>query len=138
MSRSSTMTTSANATPGKSPAGLISPLPVASHSTDALAAGASLKRISARGGSSCCAYCCNVDSETSETLASRYRLPNSLTSSAKRPAKESRLRLPRLRRRSLIDADDDRVVNDAIEHRGGEHAVAGKRAIPAAEGEIRS
>jgi hypothetical protein len=38
----------------------------------------------------------------------------------------------------LIDADDGRVVNDAIEYRGGEHAVAGKRAIQAAEGEIRT
>ena len=30
-----------------------------------------------------------------------------------------------------------RVVKDAIEHRGGEHAVAGEGAFPAAEGEIR-
>ena len=36
-----------------------------------------------------------------------------------------------------VDADDGRVVKDAIEHRGGEHAVAGEGAIPAAEGEIR-
>src|SRR5271165_593631 len=37
-----------------------------------------------------------------------------------------------------VDADDDRVVQDTIEHRGGEHAVAGESAIPTAEGKIRS
>jgi hypothetical protein len=37
-----------------------------------------------------------------------------------------------------IDADDYRVVQDAIEHRRGEHAVAGESGIPAAEGQIRS
>jgi hypothetical protein len=35
-----------------------------------------------------------------------------------------------------MDADYGGVVKDAIEHRGGEHAVAGERAIPTAEGEI--
>jgi hypothetical protein len=29
-----------------------------------------------------------------------------------------------------IDADDGRVVKDAIEHRGGEHAVAGEGRYP--------
>jgi hypothetical protein len=37
-----------------------------------------------------------------------------------------------------IDADDSRVVKDAVEHRRGEHAVAGEGAIPTSEGEIRS
>jgi hypothetical protein len=37
-----------------------------------------------------------------------------------------------------VDADDDRVVKDTIEHRHGKHAVAGEGRIPAAEGEIRS
>ena len=37
-----------------------------------------------------------------------------------------------------VDVDDDRVVQDAIEHRRGEHAVAGERAVPTAEGEIGS
>src|SRR6202162_1690452 len=36
-----------------------------------------------------------------------------------------------------IDADDDGVMKDAIEHRGGQHAVAGESAVPTAEGEIR-
>src|SRR5580704_10281116 len=36
-----------------------------------------------------------------------------------------------------VDADDSRVVQDAIEHRGGQHAVAGESAVPTAEGEIR-
>jgi hypothetical protein len=36
-----------------------------------------------------------------------------------------------------VDADDDRVVQDAIEHRHCEHAVAGESSVPAAEGEIR-
>ena len=36
-----------------------------------------------------------------------------------------------------IDADDDGVVQDAIEHRGGQDAVTGEGAIPAAEGEVR-
>jgi hypothetical protein len=35
-----------------------------------------------------------------------------------------------------VDADD-RVVKDAIEHRGGQHAVPGESAVPTAEGEIR-
>ena len=34
-----------------------------------------------------------------------------------------------------IDFDDSRVVKDPIEHRGGQHVVAGEGAIPAAEGE---
>jgi hypothetical protein len=37
-----------------------------------------------------------------------------------------------------INADDGRVVQDSIEHRGGQHAVAGESAVPAAEREIRS
>jgi hypothetical protein len=37
-----------------------------------------------------------------------------------------------------IDADDSRVVKDAVEHRRGEHAGAGEGAIPTSEGEIRS
>ena len=37
-----------------------------------------------------------------------------------------------------VDADDRRVVQDTIEHRRGEHAVAGESAIPTAEGKIRS
>src|ERR1700731_1441763 len=36
-----------------------------------------------------------------------------------------------------IDADDDGVMKDAIEHRGGQHTVAGEGAVPTAEGEIR-
>ena len=32
-----------------------------------------------------------------------------------------------------VDADDDRVVQDTIEHRGGEHAVAGESGIPTAK-----
>jgi uncharacterized protein YfaT (DUF1175 family) len=36
-----------------------------------------------------------------------------------------------------IDVDDNRVVENAIEHRGGKHAVAGEGAIPAAEGQVR-
>src|SRR5260221_6249899 len=36
-----------------------------------------------------------------------------------------------------VDADDSGVVKDAIEHRGGEYAVAGEGTIPTAEGEIR-
>ena len=36
-----------------------------------------------------------------------------------------------------VDADDYRVMEDPIEHRYGQHAVAGEGAIPAAEGEIR-
>ncbi len=32
------------------------------------------------------------------------------------------------------DADDDRVMEDAVEHRHGEHAVAGEGSIPTAEG----
>jgi hypothetical protein len=35
-----------------------------------------------------------------------------------------------------IDADDDRVVEDAIEHRYGEHTVTGEGGIPTTEGEI--
>jgi pimeloyl-ACP methyl ester carboxylesterase len=37
-----------------------------------------------------------------------------------------------------IDADDYRVMEDPIEHRDSEYAVAGEGAVPAAEGEIRS
>ena len=37
-----------------------------------------------------------------------------------------------------VDVDDDRVVQDPIEHRHGEHAVAGEGTVPAAEGKIRS
>jgi hypothetical protein len=37
-----------------------------------------------------------------------------------------------------VDADHDRVVQDAIEHRRSEHAVASESGIPTAEGEIRS
>ena len=33
-----------------------------------------------------------------------------------------------------VDADDGRVVKDAIEHRGGEHAIAGGRAGEAVRG----
>jgi len=36
-----------------------------------------------------------------------------------------------------IDADDDRVVQDPIEHRGGKHSIAGESSVPTAEGEIR-
>ena len=35
-----------------------------------------------------------------------------------------------------VDADDGRVMEDAVEHRCGEHAVAGEGGFPAAEGEI--
>ena len=37
-----------------------------------------------------------------------------------------------------IDVDDDEVVKDPIEHRDGEHAVAGEGAIPTAEGDGQS
>jgi hypothetical protein len=33
-----------------------------------------------------------------------------------------------------FDKDDDRVVENAIEHRHGEHAVAGEGTVPTAEG----
>jgi len=33
-----------------------------------------------------------------------------------------------------IDTDDDGVMKDAVEHRGGQHAVAGESAVPTAEG----
>ena len=36
-----------------------------------------------------------------------------------------------------VDAHDDRVVKDPIEHRRGKNGVAGERAIPAAEGQVR-
>jgi PD-(D/E)XK nuclease superfamily len=36
-----------------------------------------------------------------------------------------------------IDVDDGRMMEHAIEHRGGEYAVAGESAIPTAKGEIR-
>jgi hypothetical protein len=36
------------------------------------------------------------------------------------------------------DVDDNRVVQDTIEHRRSEHAVAGESGIPTAEGKIRS
>jgi len=36
-----------------------------------------------------------------------------------------------------IDADDDRVMEDAIEHRGGEHTIARRRAlIPDADAQV--
>jgi hypothetical protein len=35
-----------------------------------------------------------------------------------------------------IDVDDDGVVKDPIEHRHGEHSVAGEGAIPTAEAEV--
>src|SRR5580700_3722245 len=34
----------------------------------------------------------------------------------------------------VVDADDSRVVQDAIEHRSGQHAVAGESAVRTAEG----
>jgi hypothetical protein len=37
-----------------------------------------------------------------------------------------------------VDVDDDRVVQDAIQHRDGEHAAAGEDAVPATEGRIPS
>lgn len=37
-----------------------------------------------------------------------------------------------------VDVDDGRVVEDAIEHRHGEYAIARERALPAAEGQIGS
>jgi hypothetical protein len=37
-----------------------------------------------------------------------------------------------------VDADYNRVVEDSIKHRDGQHAVAGERAIPTGEGEVRS
>jgi hypothetical protein len=36
-----------------------------------------------------------------------------------------------------VDVDDGRVAENAIEHRHREHAVAGKSAVPTAEGQIR-
>ena len=37
-----------------------------------------------------------------------------------------------------VDVDDGRVVQDPIEHRHREHAVAGEGAVPTTEGEIGS
>jgi hypothetical protein len=36
-----------------------------------------------------------------------------------------------------VDADDDRLVKDAIEHRHGEHTIAGEGAVSAAESQVR-
>ena len=54
------------------------------------------------------------------------------------PAEQSGLALVFQPEALAVDADDDLVVKNAIEHRRSEHGVAGESGIPTAESEIRS
>jgi hypothetical protein len=57
---------------------------------------------------------------------------------ALRVGKDSRFTLVLESEAPAVDADDDRMMQDTIEHRRSEYGVAGESGIAAAEGEVRS